>query len=205
MYAGRISLTFALSLATLGLIVTAIVGGAGTLLGKWWDYIADPFVSLRNALPDLPVAVLLVKLFPLGFVTMWVLLLFLSRTGGVRFAPPGIGRIRPPSNESTTVQVDGPGRTSQNLVLLGVSGLLVAAAAHAAWAVLMETSLSWLGLGIQPPTPSWGNMLSNAQQYFFSAPWLVFYPGVLILLSVLGLNLVAEGPRRVSRQGETRG
>lgn len=70
--------------------------------------------------------------------------------------------------------------------------IVVAAGLGVAYAILVETALSYLGVGVQPPTPSWGNMLTNAQQYIYSAPLLAVYPGMLILLTVLSLNYVGE-------------
>ena len=64
-----------------------------------------------------------------------------------------------------------------------------------AQAVLTESSLSYLGLGVQPPTPSWGNMLSDAQSYVFTAPLLAVWPGLAILLTVLSFNFLGESLR----------
>ena len=60
-------------------------------------------------------------------------------------------------------------------------------------AMLSEAALSYLGLGVQPPTPSWGNMLNNAQSYFFNAPALGIFPGIMILVTVLVINFLGEG------------
>ncbi|MBI4641721.1 MAG: ABC transporter permease [Candidatus Tectomicrobia bacterium] len=64
-----------------------------------------------------------------------------------------------------------------------------------AFAILTESSISFLGLGIQPPVPSWGNMLSKAQGYLIQAPWLAFFPGLLIFVTVLCFNLLGDGLR----------
>ncbi|MFT8246565.1 ABC transporter permease [Roseomonas sp. BN140053] len=72
----------------------------------------------------------------------------------------------------------------------------VAAALTAAGAILAESTLSFLGLGIQPPTPSWGNMLANAQDLVLSAPSVALWPGLLIVLAVAGFTLLADGLRR---------
>jgi peptide/nickel transport system permease protein len=61
--------------------------------------------------------------------------------------------------------------------------------------VLLEATLSFLGVGVQPPTPSWGNIIFESQSYFLTAPWLVFFPGVAILLVALAFNLVGDGLR----------
>jgi len=83
--------------------------------------------------------------------------------------------------------------------------LIVQATIQFAVAILAEAALSYLGLGTQPPQPSWGRMLNEAQQMLFQAPWLAIYPGVAIALAVLGLNLMGDGLRdlldpRLSRQ-----
>ncbi len=76
-----------------------------------------------------------------------------------------------------------------------VPSVIVAATLGVAQAILLESALSYLGLGIQPPTASWGNMLSNAQAYLWENPSLPFYPGLLILLSVLAYNFLGDALR----------
>jgi peptide/nickel transport system permease protein len=73
--------------------------------------------------------------------------------------------------------------------------VIVSATLGVGFAVLTEAAISYLGLGIQPPTPSWGNMLQNAQQYVFTAPALAIYPGAVITLVVLAYNFVGDGLR----------
>jgi peptide/nickel transport system permease protein len=75
------------------------------------------------------------------------------------------------------------------------SVLIVQATISFATAILAEAALSYLGLGTQPPQPSWGRMLNEAQTAIFQAPLLAVYPGVAIMLSVLGLNLIGDGLR----------
>ncbi|WP_380674985.1 ABC transporter permease [Salinigranum sp. GCM10025319] len=76
-----------------------------------------------------------------------------------------------------------------------VSPLLVQASLLMAFAIIAEASLSFLGLGVQPPTPTWGGMVSAGSGYLTSAPWISLFPGLAILLSVLGFNLVGDGLR----------
>jgi peptide/nickel transport system permease protein len=73
--------------------------------------------------------------------------------------------------------------------------ILVNATLGMGTALLTESALSFLGLGIQPPTASWGNMLSGAQSSLFTAPWLAVYPGAMILLSVVTINLLGDALR----------
>ncbi|MCH9017164.1 MAG: ABC transporter permease, partial [Chloroflexi bacterium] len=78
-----------------------------------------------------------------------------------------------------------------------VSVLVVQTTIQFALAILAEAALSYLGIGSQPPTPSWGRMLSEAQTMIFLNPWLAVYPGLAIAMSVLGLNLLGDGLRDV--------
>ena len=75
------------------------------------------------------------------------------------------------------------------------SPMIVAATLQIGGVILTETALSFLGFGVQPPTPSWGNMLTNAQQYLFLAPSLIFIPGVFIFITVLSVNFMGNGLR----------
>ena len=76
-----------------------------------------------------------------------------------------------------------------------LSALIVQATIQFATAILAEAALSYLGLGTQPPQPSWGRMLNEAQTMLFLAPELAIFPGIAIALSVLGLNLLGDGLR----------
>jgi len=73
--------------------------------------------------------------------------------------------------------------------------MIVAASLAVGQIILAEAALSYLGLGIQPPTPSWGNMLSNSQQYYYHSAWLVIFPGVMIFLTVLAASLFGNAVR----------
>lgn len=76
-----------------------------------------------------------------------------------------------------------------------VGPIVVAATLNVANAILMESYISFLGYGIQPPTPSWGNMLNNAQQYLEKAPWLAIFPGLAITIAVTSFNFIGDGLR----------
>ena len=74
--------------------------------------------------------------------------------------------------------------------------IVVQASVLVAFAIIVEASLSFLGLGVQPPTASWGSMLRTAYQYLQPAPWLSFAPGVAMFVTVLGLNFLGDGLHR---------
>ena len=90
----------------------------------------------------------------------------------------------------------GPWGITRDHILPNIASLLIVQATISfATAILAEAALSYLGLGTQPPQPSWGRMLNEAQAQMFQAPLLAVYPGVAIVLSVLGLNLLGDGLR----------
>ena len=73
--------------------------------------------------------------------------------------------------------------------------VIVSATLYVGAAILSESTISYFGLGIQPPVPSWGNMLQNAQEYLWTTPWLAIYPGLFIFITVLSFNFVGDGLR----------
>jgi len=75
------------------------------------------------------------------------------------------------------------------------SPIIVAATLALGGVILIETALSYLGMGVQPPTPSWGNMLTNSRQYLYRAPQLIVIPGIFIFVTVLAANLMGNGLR----------
>ena len=89
----------------------------------------------------------------------------------------------------------GAWRISLEHVLPNIAGLLLQAAIQTSLAILAEAGLSYIGLGVQPPAPSWGRMMAEAQTLVGLAPWLAIFPGLALMLAVLGLNLLAEGLR----------
>ena len=73
--------------------------------------------------------------------------------------------------------------------------LVVSATLMMATAIITESGLSYLGFGIQPPTPSWGNILESAQLHVYRAPWLAFFPGLMIFITVMSINFIGDGLR----------
>jgi peptide/nickel transport system permease protein len=76
-----------------------------------------------------------------------------------------------------------------------VSAIIVAATLRVASSIITESGLSFLGFGVQPPTPTWGNMLKNAQDQMITAPWTAIFPGVFIFITVIAINYVGDGLR----------
>lgn len=215
LHGARVSLAVGVATA----LGAAILGTAIGLLAAWRGGVMDA-VLMRLAdgmlaLPALPVLVVLAAADtgriglprgePLSDILRIVLILTLFGWVGVaRLArAAALSVLARDYVRAARALGAGEGRVLRRHVLPNIAGpIAVATALAVAGAILAESTLSFLGLGIAPPAASWGNMLSNAQELVFSAPWAAVWPGLAILLAVAGCTLVADGLRGGIRRGE---
>ncbi|HWM08459.1 MAG TPA: ABC transporter permease [Solirubrobacteraceae bacterium] len=195
---------------TIGFVAMIVAVGLGTLIGGLAGYIGGASETLLMAFTDAFLAI------PIFFITMTVLTLFgstvpnivlvIGLTGWMIVARVVRSEVLRIKHYEYVIAAAALGASRRRIFVKHILPqafplIVVAAALSLAWAILVETSLSYLGLGVQPPDPSWGNMLANAQQYVFSAPMLAVYPGVLILLTVLAFNYLGSVLRDVLEVG----
>lgn len=197
MYGGRVSLGFAAFVVLMNLTLGATLGMlAGYYRGKLDDLITWVIITI-NAIPGIFVLLLVAVLFRPGPVALGVAFSLLAWTGAARLVRGQVFSLR----EREFVIAAGAlgardGRIMLRHILPNVTPLLIIFTGRGvAGVILGESALSYLGLGIQPPVASWGNMLTNAQSYLFHAWWLVLGPGLLITLTVLCLYILADGLR----------
>jgi peptide/nickel transport system permease protein len=197
MYGGRVSLAIGFLVALISVSMGVTLGSISGYLGGWWDNILMRLNDVEHTLPDLPILMVLSKIFPPGFWTMCLILVALSAFRGMRIARAMTLSLKNQlfSEAARSVGAGWRRLIFRHFVPNALSPLFVTMTLGAGAAIRAETSLSYLGLGIQPPMPSWGNMLSNAQQYFFSAPWLVFFPGICIFVTLMSFNMIGDGLR----------
>lgn len=206
----RVSLAVGLAAA----LTATVIGTAAGLFAAWRGGVADALVmrlaDFMLALPALPLLVLLAAADPsriglpargeaAGDVLRIVVILAL-------FGWIGVARLARAAALATFARdhvraARALGASEARILIRHVLPALaapvaVATALAVAGAILAESTLSFLGLGISPPAPSWGNMLANAQELVFSAPWAAVWPGLAIMLTVAGCTLVADGVRR---------
>jgi peptide/nickel transport system permease protein len=195
MYGARISLLIGASVALIsGLIGTAMGLAAGYFGGKV-DLVVSFLVTTRLALP-----VILVALATVAMVggSLWVVIAVLGLLKWDRFAVV----MRSATQQVRTLDYVAAAQAagaSTSRILLGevlpnvVPQLIVVATLEAASAILLEAALSFLGLGVQPPLPSWGLMISEAKAYMFFSFWLIAIPGSALALLILAINLAGDG------------
>jgi peptide/nickel transport system permease protein len=197
MFGGRVSLGIGFIVAIVSVSVGASLGAFSGYLGGAWDNVIMRVNDVENSLPDLPILMVISKILPPGFWTMCLILTILSIFRGMRVSRAMTLSLKSQlfSEAARALGANWSRLIFRHLLPNSLSPLFVTITLGAGAAIRAETSLSYLGLGIQPPMPSWGNMLSNAQQYFFSAPWLVFFPGICIFLTLMSFNMVGDGLR----------
>jgi peptide/nickel transport system permease protein len=198
-----------------GVIAVGIGIGFGVLLGLvaavrrgWIEEVVMRFADFTFAFPALLSAIMLTAIYGPGVVTSIVAIGIFNVPVFIRITRASALVVR--SREFVTA-ARALGKSEWRITLEHVLPnilpmLIVQATIQFALAILAEAALSYLGLGTQPPTPSWGRMLNDAQTQLFRAPMLAVYPGAAIALTVLGLNLMGDGlrdmfdPRLASRR-----
>jgi peptide/nickel transport system permease protein len=196
-HAARISVKVALVAVAIGLVGGTVIGIIAAYFGGWIDLALMRLMELLFSFPAILLAVIL--LASLGTSILNAMLAI-----GIIFIP-GFSRLaRAATNDVLRQQyveaARAVGMSDARIVLREilpnvVTPLLVEAAVAFAYAVLLESALSFLGLGAQPPEPSWGNMLNTGRGFMAQAPWLGIVPGMAMFLCVLGFNLLGDGLR----------
>jgi peptide/nickel transport system permease protein len=196
-HAARISVQVALIAVAVGLIGGTLIGLVAAYFGGWVDAALMRLMELLFSFPAILLAVILMA--SLGTSVLNAMLAI-----GIIFIP-GFARLARASAESVmrqqyVEQARAIGMSHLRIVTREilpniVAPLLVEAAVAFSYAVLLESALSFLGLGAQPPDPSWGNMLNTGRGFMAQAPWLSLAPGAAIFLTVLGFNMLGDGLR----------
>lgn len=198
MYAGRISLAVGYIVAINVAIIGMVVGSVAGFYGGKVDVILMRLVDILLSVPTLPLYLILAALIP-GGGTSRIILIFTAFgwTGVARLVRGQILSLRT-LDFVEAARAMGASETRlilRHLLPNSLAPVIVAATLAVGGAILGESALSFLGLGIAPPTPSWGNMLQRAQEYIWNAPHLAIFPGLFIFITVLSFNFLGDGLR----------
>ncbi|HEY2775726.1 MAG TPA: ABC transporter permease [Candidatus Binatia bacterium] len=193
----RVSLLVATAAVAVSVTVGTAVGAAAGLSGGTVDLVLMRAVDVLLAFPGLLVAIALAAALGPGTANVVVALSVLGWTGYARLVRAEVRRVRRRDHVEAAVALGAsPLRVALRHVLpLVAAPVLVQATFTAAAAVVAEASLSFLGIGIQPPSPSWGSMLAEARSFLVEAPWLVIGPGVALTSLALALQLLGDALR----------
>ncbi len=197
MYAARISVQVASVAVTIGLLGGTIFGVLAAYFGGLVDLILMRFMEMLFSFPAILLAIVLMASLGTNLANAMAAI-------GIVFIP-GFSRLARAATQGVLRQqyIEAArtiGMSDRRLLLREVlpnviTPLIVEAMAAFGYAVLLESSLSFLGLGAQPPEPSWGNMLNTGRGFMIQAPWLSAVPGMAMFIGVLGFNLLGDGLR----------
>ncbi|MGE5820243.1 MAG: nickel transporter permease [Deltaproteobacteria bacterium] len=193
-YGSRVSLSVGVATVTLSLAIGLAVGSLSGYAGGWVDQVFMRVVDILLAFPGILLAIAFTAVLGPGLHHVILALCLIGWTGYARLVRGEILTLR----EREFIQAaQALGCKPRRVVLLHLlpnllPPLLIQATFGLAAAIIAEGSLSFLGLGVEPPTPSWGAMLNEGRQFLLVAPHLTVYPGLAIMITVLGLNLLGD-------------
>lgn len=209
LYGGRISLMVGLTAALTAAIIGAVIGLLAGYHGGRLDAILMRFTDGVIALPLLPLLIVLaaVDLEKLGIpafiaksdqISLQRIIIIVALVGWTTVARLVRGAALSLREREFVLAAKGMGASSLRIMTVHIlpnliSPIIVATTLSVGNVILLESVLSFLGLGVQPPIPSWGNLLTNAQELIWSSPTLAIYPGLLILITVVAFNFLGDG------------
>lgn len=198
-FGARISLSVGLISQAFNTLIGIILGMTAGFFGKWWDDIVMGLTNIMLSIPSLIFALAIMALLGPGLLNVFIALGFTNWSYTCRITRSQVLSARSLDYVTAARALGyGQNRIMFTQILPNIVGpILVIATLGVAYAILLEASLSFLGLGVQPPTPSWGGMLSTAREQLFTAPWISIFPGMAIFITVLGLNLLGDGLRDI--------
>ncbi len=206
LYGGRISLFVGLMVVVITLAIGVPVGAIAGYFGGWIDNLLMRIIDAMLALPALLILILL------GAILREVKVPFIEQNNVITIAfaigilswmtvARLVRAIFLTVREMEFVQASRALGASNARIMMseilpnGLGPIIVESTLEIGWAIMEESGLSFLGFGIRPPTPSWGNLLSNAQEHLTQHPWLAIFPGIMIFLTIISVNYIGDGLR----------
>ena len=205
LYGGRVSLAVGLVSTFLSIALGVLVGALSGYFGGWVDSVLMRVTDAFLTFPTIFVLILLgafLREQPIPWLKNSVLIVIIIIAALSWMWPARLVRglflvLREREFVTATRALGG---SDARIIILHIlpnciGPILVSGTLQMASAIITESGLSYLGFGVQPPTPTWGSILSTAQDQVFRAPWLAFYPGVMIFITVMAINYIGDGLR----------
>lgn len=194
LYGGRVSLSVGFLAMAIAVIVGTAVGTASGYFGGWIDNVLMRIVDILMSIPSFFLMLILNAYLKPGITTIILIIGMLSWMNIARIVRAETLSVK---EREYVLYARVSGQNTLAIILKHIvpnimSTIIVAATINIASAILMESSLSFLGLGIQQPNSSWGSMLNNAQGFIGEAAYLALFPGLFILLTVLSFNVLGD-------------
>lgn len=196
-YGGRVSLAVGLAGAIISTLVGTLIGAFAGFYRGWTDTLLMRFTDVMLSIPTLPLVLLLSGLFrpsPVLLVAIVGTLIWMGTARLVRSQFLAL-REREFVEAARALGAGGFRLMFRHILPNAIGPITVAATLAVGSAIMLESALSFLGFGIQPPVPTWGNLLNSASSWLSVAPWLAIPPGLCILFTVLSVNFLGDGLR----------
>lgn len=196
-FGARISLLVGFVAVGIAVLIGTVIGLFAGFYGGWIDSILMRLVDIMLCFPTF---FLILAVIAMLEPSIWYIMVIIGLTGWMGVARLVRAEVLSLKNRDFILAARVLGASDLSIIFRHVlpnalSPVLVSATLGVAGAILTESALSFLGIGVQPPTPSWGNILTSGKDYIEFAWWLSLFPGVAILVTVLSYNLVGEGIR----------
>lgn len=198
-YGARASLLSALGAAGLAGIIGIILGLLAGYFGGYLDRLIQGLIDVTWSFPSLLLALILVVIMQPGLTTIMIAI---ALGYWPQYAQVIRSEVLVLREEDFVLAAHSIGANSRRIILRHIlpnvlAPVIVLISLTMGYAIIVEATLSFLGLGVQPPMPSWGTMLSDAREFLYKAPWLSVFPGIAITIAVLGFNLLGDGLRDI--------
>ncbi len=197
LFGARLSLVVGISTVSFAIILGTVLGAIAGYFGGWWDIAIMRVMDVLLAFPSLLLAIAIVTVLGPGLINALLAIGIVDIPIFARVMRASVISVREMEFVSASRALGGnPFHILFRRILPNaLTPLIVQGTLGIASAILSAAALSFLGLGAQPPTPEWGAMLGSERNQVFTAPHLVFYPGLMIMLTVLCFNLIGDGLR----------
>ena len=197
LYGARISLLVGFVAVGIATLIGIVLGALAGYYGGWVDGVIMRFVDIMLCFPSF---FLILAVIAFLDPSIWNIMVVIGLTGWMGVARLVRAEFLSLRERDFVLAARALGARDSRIIFRhilpnAISPVLVSATLRVAGSILTESALSFLGIGVQPPTPSWGNMLIAGKQTLGTAWWLSVFPGLAILLTVLGYNLLGEGIR----------
>jgi peptide/nickel transport system permease protein len=196
-YGGRISLAIgALSIA-LAMSIGVVLGSVAGYYGRWADTLIMRLTDAMLSMPSLLLLIVLTRILGPSVPTIILVIGLLNWMQVTRIVRANFLSLREQDFvlAARALGVPNRGIIFRHIVPNTLAPVVVAATLGVGYAIILEASASFLGLGVQPPTASWGSMLYRAQGLMIQAPWVAIFPGLMILVTVMAINFLGDGLR----------
>ncbi len=193
-HGSRISVYVGVVSVGLSVLIGVFIGSIAGYYGGWIDHLLTTIADLTWSLPEILVALLLVAIIGAGVECV---IIAIALTYWAQYARLIRGQILMLKNEVYVEATRSLGANDftilfKHLFPNAIAPVVVAASIGIGQAIVLEATLGFLGLGAQPPLPSWGAMMSSGTAYLFISPWVIIFPGLAMMITVLGFNLFGD-------------